>query len=249
MPTDFASQLEHLPPEVSRLVALFLEKLDTALGEELSSVVLFGSAAEGAFRSTSDVNLLIVLRTFQPEKMDSVREPYRIAESAVQLHALFLLERELPEASEQFGVKFADILRRRKVLYGKDPFAAMTLPREAIVRRARQVLLNQLLRLRAQYLSRSLRSEQAVQMLAEAAGPLRSTAAAVLEAAGRGFTSQKEALVMLSKELPGSWDSLLANISHAREERVTDGDPALRVAELIRFVEALHDHLQTHLVS
>ena len=52
-------------------------------------------------------------------------------------------------------MKFADIVRRHRVLHGVDPFAGVTISRAAAVTRVRQVLLNLVLRLRASYALRS----------------------------------------------------------------------------------------------
>ncbi len=43
-----------------------------AFGDDLRSIVLFGSAAEGRLRATSDVNLMLVLRRFLAD-MESLR--------------------------------------------------------------------------------------------------------------------------------------------------------------------------------
>ena len=45
-----------------------------AFGDELVSALLFGSAAEGRLRSLSDVNLLLLLKSFDKNRADLVRE-------------------------------------------------------------------------------------------------------------------------------------------------------------------------------
>jgi predicted nucleotidyltransferase len=81
----------------------------------LLSVVLFGSAAEGKLRATSDVNLILVLSAFEQVKVDPLRQPLRIAQAAIKLQPMFLLKAELPRAARSFAPKFADILRRRVI--------------------------------------------------------------------------------------------------------------------------------------
>ena len=82
---------------------------------------------------------------------------------------MILLESEIPAAAEAFAEKFSDILRRRRVLHGSDPFAGVSISREAAIGRLRQVCLNMVLRLREQYALRSLREEQAARAVADAA--------------------------------------------------------------------------------
>ena len=150
-----------------------------------------------------------------------MREPLRLAEAAIKLRAMFLLEEEVQPATQAFAVKFADIQRRRRVLYGDDPFAAISVSREDSIFRLKQTLLNMILRLRESYISRGLREEQLVATIADVAGPLRSCAATLLELEGAGAPSAKEALQQISVSLPGAEkrNEDLNLISEARERQ------------------------------
>ncbi|HYH07245.1 MAG TPA: nucleotidyltransferase domain-containing protein [Thermoanaerobaculia bacterium] len=198
----------------------------TALGDQLRAVILYGSAAEGRMRATSDVNLLFVLTRF--EHVDAFREPYRFAQAAANVTAMFILESELDAAAQAFAQKFADIGRRHTVLYGDDVVANITISRGALVTRLRQVLLNLTIRLRELYMERSLREEQCAFTVAESAGPLRTSSVSILELEGRETLQPKEALETLVRELHRpELTELLPHISEAREERAL---PAGRAA-------------------
>jgi predicted nucleotidyltransferase len=45
---------------------------------DLRAVVLYGSAAEGKMGATSDVNLVLVMSSFDQKKADQLREPLRL---------------------------------------------------------------------------------------------------------------------------------------------------------------------------
>jgi predicted nucleotidyltransferase len=205
-----------LPQPVQRALAEVVRAARQALGDGLRAVVLFGSAAEGRLRATSDVNVVIVSSAFERPAVDGLRETLRLAEAAVRLRPMFLLADEIGPASWAFAAKFADLRRRRRVLWGEDVFAGLEIPRAAQVARLRQVLLDLGLRLRAAYALRSLREEQLALVLAEAAGPLRSCAALLLELQGRGSFAPREALALLAGA--GARDAL-AHLSAARERR------------------------------
>lgn len=117
-----------LPTNVSTVLGTFIAAAKKAFGNDLLSVVLYGSGAEGKLRPTSDVNLILVLAAFSREQADQLREPLRLAEAAIRLRTMFLLHDELKPAAQAFAVKFGDIARRRLVLYGDDPFAAVSVP-------------------------------------------------------------------------------------------------------------------------
>lgn len=231
---------------VERQLADLVAAAIAAFGDALKSVVLFGSAAEGRLRATSDVNVLLVLGRFDAAAADRLREPLRVARAALDLHPMFLLEAEVPAAMEMFALRFADIAARHRVLHGRDPFAGVTLPREALVRRLQQVLLNLQIRARERYLVLSLREEQLARHIAESAGPLRSAAAALLQLEGLAAESPKQALeaVVASLEDP-ALDGALAAMSRAREETLLEPGTAAAVAlQLMTLIARLRERAQ-----
>jgi hypothetical protein len=213
-----------------------------SFGDALRSVILYGSAAEGRLRATSDVNLLFVLRAFD-KRADAFRESFRFAQAALNVNAMFLLESELAEAGAAFAQKFADIASRHVVLHGDDVVSDLAISRDALVRRVRQVLLNLAIRLRELYVVRSLREEQCAITVAEAAGPLRTSAASILELESGKRIAPKEALEEVVGEL-GRDDlaALLPHLSEAREQRVLPpGEAASLLFATLELARALHD--------
>jgi predicted nucleotidyltransferase len=189
-----------LPPEIDRSLTEFVDAVRKGFGDELISVLLFGSAAEGRLRCLSDVNLLLLLKRFDKNRADLVREPFRTAHAAMRLEVMFLLESEIGPVMDAFAVKFSDILSRRRVLFGPDPFANLVIEPEAIRRRTIQVLLNLMLRMRERYALVSLREEQLARVAAEVVGPLRVCASSVLSLEGRRAPSPREALALILEE-------------------------------------------------
>lgn len=231
-----------VPERIRSVVDGLVEVVRAALGDSLRAAILYGSGAEGRLRSTSDVNLLFVLSEFG-SAADAIREPFRFAQAAAKVNAMFVLESELAEASGAFAQKFADIERRHVVLYGEDLVARLVIPRQALLLRVRQVLLNLTIRLREQYVARSLREEQCAAAIAAASGPLRTTAAAILELEGRETLAPKEALETVVSELGRpALTSLLPHLSEARERRsLPAGEGARLFLEVIELARALHD--------
>jgi predicted nucleotidyltransferase len=208
----------------SATVAAVLESFTTAaraaFGADLRSIVLFGSGAEDRLRATSDVNVIVVLERFRFRAADALREPLRTAHAAIKLEPMFLLADEIPVAVEAFADKFADVARRRRVLFGDDPFAGIAPARTAEIARLRQTLLNLELRLRARYVLQSLREEQATLVIADVAGPLRACSATLLDLEGSPAPSAREALArILGEGSAAGAPDLAATLSTAREQR------------------------------
>jgi len=227
-----------MDPIVAQALEEFVAAARTAFGDDLLSAVLFGSAAEDRLRPTSDVNLVLVLRDFDPERADALREPLRTAEAAIRLRAMFLLAAEVEDAAEAFAVKVADIRRRHRVLYGTDPFADVEPSRAEAVRRLRQVLLNLTLRLREQHVRRPADGASRAAAATDAAGPLRSCAAELLELEGTPAPSPREALQQVAGEPLGF-------LSRAREDGLlTAEEAAAALPRLLRLALAMRERAE-----
>ena len=245
MATAESDSLPALPEQVSRILRDFIDAAKAAFAGDLQSIVLYGSAAEGRLRPTSDVNVLLVVRRFDYAPAESLREPLRVAQAAIRLSPMFVLEKELPDSIRSFAEKFADILRRRHILFGADPFVGVTIPREIVIARLDQVLLNLILRLRESYVLRGLREEQLALTVAEATGPVRSCAATLLELQGRRMKSGSEALAaFIAQAAVNEWQEVLPRLSEAREQRLLPpGVAAKTLQQLIDIAAALRTHI------
>lgn len=172
--------LKDLPATVATILQEFVAAVAQSMGPQLQSVILFGSAAEGRLRVTSDVNLLVIAQEWTLEQLDSARLPLRSGRAAAGLTVMFLKSSEIHAAVESFAVKFADIKARHRVLLGVSPFDSMEITREASLRRVQQVLLNLELRLRERYVMDGDHEERLEQLIADATGPIRASAATLL---------------------------------------------------------------------
>ncbi|MBW3501721.1 nucleotidyltransferase domain-containing protein [Janthinobacterium sp. NKUCC08_JDC] len=235
-----------LPEEIQRHLDIFVVAAQTVFGADLAAAVLFGSAADGQLRATSDVNLLLLLKRFTPQAADALRAPLRLAHAAIDLQVMFLLESELPQAADAFAVKFADIIARHQVLHGADPFASLHTNRDAVLRRLRQVLLNQQVRMRERYMLLSLNEEQLAGAIADAAGPLRSAAASLAQLEGKPAQSGKQALEAFVDQLGDpALHSALQAMSAARETaRLAPGQALPAFTSLMAITERLREHAE-----
>jgi len=209
-----SSALEGLPADVATALTDFVTGLRLHFGDRLSSVVLFGSAAEARLRATSDVNVLVVARAIDQAPLDAVRDVFRAGRSAVGLTAMFIEPDELPRAHEAFAVKFADIRARHRLLYGAPVFNDIHITREAAIRRLQQVLLNLTLRLRERYAADGDRDELLVAALAEATGPVRAATATLAWLRDGREVSPREALEEYCAAAP--WRDVLTSLTRLR---------------------------------
>ena len=230
-----------LPTNVSTCLSTFIASAKKVFGDDLLSVVLYGSGAEGKLRPTSDVNLILVLAAFARPQADMLRESFRLAQAAIKLRVMFLLRDELEPASRAFAVKFGDIARRRLVLYGDDLFKSLQVSRADAISRLRQTSLNLTLRLREAYVASSLREEQAAALIADTAGPLRSCASTLLELEGHPASSPKQALERIAEPIQDLTNDVRLITEARRRHLLPPGAAAPVLFNMIRLAQAISE--------
>jgi hypothetical protein len=98
-----------------------VERLQTAYGERLASVVLYGSAAGGEHHARfSDFNVLCVLTEITPRELAAGEDIFRWWREEGSPSPLLLTETELAGSTDCFAIEFNDIKRQHVLLYGKD---------------------------------------------------------------------------------------------------------------------------------
>jgi predicted nucleotidyltransferase len=241
MPDDQAispSLIEDLPAPVALVLQEFVTALRKAIGSQLDSVVLFGSAAEGRLRPASDINLLVLAKGLTLSQLDALRPTLHEGRAAVGLTVMFLESAELPQAMEAFAVKFSDIKARHRVLCGSSLLESLQITREAAVRRLRQVLLNLILRLRERYVVDGDHEERLARVLADATGPIRAGAATLIALTDGRVLAPKAALENLFAG--DEWAQCLLGLSAVhRDEHLPPGATRHLFGDTLRLLASL----------
>lgn len=106
-------------------LAGFVGELSTAMGDTLSSVVLFGSIPRGEAREgVSDVNLLLLLRAADRATLLRGAPVAQRWREEVGVPLLFTPD-EWRRSADVFPVEVADMLDHRRVLMGPDPLPGL----------------------------------------------------------------------------------------------------------------------------
>jgi predicted nucleotidyltransferase len=111
------------------VMAEFVQRMRGAGAENLLSVVLFGSAAQGEFDPEySDVNLLCVVRDGSFSSLRSISPV--IAWWRKKRHRLPLVVslEEMKSSAAEFSIEFIDMKQRYRVLYGEDVLRVLEVP-------------------------------------------------------------------------------------------------------------------------
>ena len=138
----------------NRTLEGFVGELKNSLGDNLVSVVLYGSSATGDHAGAwSDTNLLVVTELLSSRELDLVSEPVRRWVKSGQPSPVFFTRDEIRDSADVFPIEYADLMDARKVIHGRDVFRAMVLAKSNLRAELEREFRAKILRLRAGYLA------------------------------------------------------------------------------------------------
>jgi hypothetical protein len=107
----------------------FVVRMRQAAGENLQSVILFGSAVSGEFHPEfSNVNLLCVVREASYATLKTVAPVVEWWTRQKRQVPLVLTGEELQRSADVFSIELLDMQQRHRVLFGTDVLAGLTIP-------------------------------------------------------------------------------------------------------------------------
>jgi hypothetical protein len=145
----------------------FVDDLKTTHGENLASVIIYGSAAGGAESDRSEYNLLIALNKIGPEDLRNSQACVREWRRMGQPMPVYFTVSELENAADVFPIEFQRMNDARKVLFGSDVLAGLEVDAAQLRVQAEYELRSKLIELRRRYISASVSVEGLRALMAE----------------------------------------------------------------------------------
>jgi hypothetical protein len=134
-------------------VETYAVDLQKALGENLCSVILYGSAAGTDFNpSKSDLNLLVLCRVLGPVELKTAANVSEGWVQSGQPWPLFMTRQSLMDSADVFPIEMFDIRESRRVLMGEDVPALLDIRSDNLRHQLEFELKSKLIRLRGRYL-------------------------------------------------------------------------------------------------
>jgi predicted nucleotidyltransferase len=131
----------------------FAEELKRAYGDELVSVVLYGSAARGEYREgVSDLNVLVLLRGTGPAALRRGSELARRWVGERNPPPMVLGEEEWRRSADVFPIEYSDIRDAHVVLAGSDPVQGMEVRAEDLRRQCEREIKAKRIQLREHFM-------------------------------------------------------------------------------------------------
>jgi predicted nucleotidyltransferase len=187
---------------VQEALSGLIEDLRTTHGENLASVVLYGSAAAGDQTELhSDYNLLIALNRITPADLRDSQAPMREWRRLGHPIPVYFTVEELNDAADVFPIEFHQMANARVILYGKDPFEFVHLSDTNLRHQTEYELRSKLIQLRRLYIPASVSVEKLTDLMSESLASFAALFRAVLMLHGREAPVAKVDCVRATAEL------------------------------------------------
>lgn len=231
-------RIDALPERTRRHLDELCTQLREGLGDDLRSLLVYGSLARGGHDpDRSDIDLVIVLHDDRRELLQAVGAALELARHAARIEAILLRSDELQSAADVFPLLYDDIRGCHIVLHGDNPFADLRLLDEHRRLRIEQELREARIRLRRVLTETTHTPRVLAGAVERKLKQIRSPLHALLRLHGRAKADDLAAVLAGAAE---HLDLDLAALSRVRE------DPPAAYDALVRLLDAAIADVDAH---
>jgi hypothetical protein len=134
------------------LLTDMVSRLESAAGDRLVAVVLYGPAAHDDLYQDAELNLMIVLRDLTPDTLGALQSPVTRWLGKKQPMPRFFSPGFIADATDVFPIEFLDISSHHIVLFGSDPLVGLEVPTAHLRLQCERELREKMMRLSEAYI-------------------------------------------------------------------------------------------------
>jgi hypothetical protein len=221
-------------------------QLKAAFGDDLQSIVLYGSAAGGEHNpKRSDQNVLVIVRRVPMQAAKAISATATAWSEAGNPPPLVLTESEWRGSADIFPMEYSDILERHRVLYGTAPFDGITVSVSDLRLQLEHEAMGKLLRLRQAVLASASNDKKLVELMAASASTIMVIFRAVCRLHAQTPERDNEKLVQQVARLTGIDPQPFSRAvaAHRGAEAVKPADALTAIDGYVGGMERLVSHL------
>jgi len=221
-----------------------VERLRKALGDDVLSVILYGSAANGDHHGKfSDLNVLCVLREITPTQLGASETVFHWWREQGNPAPLLLTEHEVQTSTDCFAIEFHDIKQRHRVLYGADLVSALAIDDSFYRGQVEHELRAKLLRIRQKASGVLSDKKLLCDLLVDSVSTFCVLFRHALILYGCESAGQKREIVELARQRFGIDPAPFLALLDLREERAKgkDADPVKLLGEYLKEIGKVID--------
>jgi hypothetical protein len=241
------SEKPSMVPE--KQITEFVSRVQQAAGENLQSVILYGSAAGGEFHPEfSNVNLLCILREITFAKLSELTLTAEWWTRRKHPPPLIMTQEELERSADVFSIELLDMKRHHRVLSGEDVLQGLSVPLHLHRAQLEYELREKSILLRERVLLASADKKQLWELLLSSLGTFTTLFRHALIALGGAVPgSKRETLQLLAARVafdPSAFVQLLdIREKRAQRSQLDVKDVAARYLQAIQQTVAAVDRM------
>ncbi len=141
--------IDGLPEETQQLLRSYVKDVAQVFGNQVESVLLYGSAVRGEFLpGRSNLNLLLFVSSYDVAVLRKYNGLHKRWSKEQLVVPLFLTAADLQSAAFVFPLEYQDIYEWHRVLWGQNPFVGFKVDTRHLTGEVLQALRGNLLRVR-----------------------------------------------------------------------------------------------------
>jgi predicted nucleotidyltransferase len=218
------------------------------LGEDLRSVVLYGSAARGEMtRLHSDYDVLVVANNFDVATLRRIQPVVKRWVRYGHPAPIFFTVEELDDARDVFPIEFSEIKETGKVLYGPNPLAQFNVESRNLRYQLEHELRSKLFRLRTAFLLGRDKPAEVRALLGKALSSFSVLFQATLRLDSVAVPASR-VLVWeeLEKRVPIDVESMRIILQWRQTGRPTPDDPYLIAEKFVQSIKKVIAYIDKH---
>jgi predicted nucleotidyltransferase len=155
--------------ELEKLLQKAQAELKLCFGDNLESVLVYGSAAIDDFvPGVSDINLLVVLKRVNIYMLDSVRDFMKKMGRAFATAPLVLTREHIRTSADVFPIEFLEIKEKHRMLLGDDLFIDLVIDNKNLRHECEHELKGRIIRIRQSFMEAKGSSHELKELLISA---------------------------------------------------------------------------------
>jgi predicted nucleotidyltransferase len=233
---------EKLQPEVRKKFVPYLEKMLDMYGENLISVIVYGSAASGGYiKGVSDINSAFIFKdlTF-PLLKKGLKNISRGISGSIAA-PLFLTREYIYSSLDVFPIEFMDMKEKHVLVNGEDIISALDIKGEHIRLFCEQQVKGKLVRIRQAYLEVGLSKKGMIYLMTEALNSLVPVFRNLIRIKGGNPPLEKAAIIEALSGIFGLDPGVFLQVyrESTREEKITSAEVETLIDSFMSEVEKL----------
>lgn len=188
--------MSRIPKDPREILPRIVDDYKALFGEDLISVILYGSAASGDYRAgKSDINLMIVLSEKGIDSLDRAFEVIGKWKKRNVATPLFLTEAYVRTSLDVFAIEYLNFQNSYDLVYGKDILKDLSFDQDFLRLQCEREVKGKLLLLREAFLESQGKGKYLQRLIAESLGAFVAIFNALLHLKGKELPHQKREVI------------------------------------------------------